>query len=239
MKCAIGLCGHCQFGPAVRLQGRAGVPLRPDRARCSACGSSEAMARASRKPRSSPSGSSPPATAASSSLLDCEDELLAVAGQVEIAYFLEASRATRQRSVRPVAGRGLDHDRRTTPSASSEVRRSRGMLVTIGACATAGGIQALRNFAGRARTFASVGLRAPRSTSTTAGTLDADRGARPRRLRAARLPGRQAPARSRSSAPSSHGRKPNMPDHSVCVECKRRGTRLRDGRARHALPRAR
>ena len=28
------------------------------------------------------------------SLLDCEDELLALAGEVEIAYFLEASRAT-------------------------------------------------------------------------------------------------------------------------------------------------
>jgi coenzyme F420-reducing hydrogenase alpha subunit len=28
------------------------------------------------------------------SLLNCEDELLAIAGQVEIAYFLEASRAT-------------------------------------------------------------------------------------------------------------------------------------------------
>ena len=37
--------------------------------------------------------------------------------------------------------------RRTTPSASSKVRRQSKCLVTIGACATAGGIQALRNFA--------------------------------------------------------------------------------------------
>ena len=29
MKCGVGLCGHCQFGPHVRLQGRPGVPLRP------------------------------------------------------------------------------------------------------------------------------------------------------------------------------------------------------------------
>ena len=36
MKCAIGLCGHCQLGPDVRLQGRPGVPLRPRSSRCCA-----------------------------------------------------------------------------------------------------------------------------------------------------------------------------------------------------------
>ncbi len=43
------------------------------------------------------------------SLLDCEDELLAVAGAIDIAYFPEATRERRQRPVRPVAGRRLDH----------------------------------------------------------------------------------------------------------------------------------
>ena len=42
-------------------------------------------------------------------LLDCEDELLAVAGRVRIAHFLEATRRRRARPVRRVAGRGLDH----------------------------------------------------------------------------------------------------------------------------------
>ena len=28
MKCGVGLCGHCQCGPNVRLQGRRRVPLR-------------------------------------------------------------------------------------------------------------------------------------------------------------------------------------------------------------------
>jgi coenzyme F420-reducing hydrogenase gamma subunit len=79
------------------------------------------------------------------SLLSCEDELLPLAGQVEIAYFLEASRK---------AGRGpydlsLVEGSITTPHDAERiqhVRRISKYLVTIGACATAGGIQALRNF---------------------------------------------------------------------------------------------
>ena len=80
------------------------------------------------------------------SLLDCEDELLAVAGAVEIANFPEASRAGRQGALRPLAGRRLDHHaarRRAHPRRSAGASK---VLVTIGACATAGGIQALRNF---------------------------------------------------------------------------------------------
>ena len=70
---------------AVRLPRRAGLPLR--RVEPLAGGAGAVSARS----RRSPSGSSPPATAASSSLLDCEDELLALAGELEIAYFLEAT----------------------------------------------------------------------------------------------------------------------------------------------------
>ena len=55
-------------------------------------------------------------------LLDCEDELLDVADEVEIAYFLEASSATVGRALRPVARRRLDHHTRTTSNASSEIR---------------------------------------------------------------------------------------------------------------------
>ena len=59
------------------------------------------------------------------SLLDCEDELLAVAGAVEIAYFPEATRARGQGPLRSVAGRGLDHHARTTPSASTRSAAAR------------------------------------------------------------------------------------------------------------------
>ena len=79
-------------------------------------------------------------------LLDCEDELLDVVERVEIAYFLEASRAT-------IAGPydlSLVEGSITTPQDAvriREVRAASHRLVTIGASATAGGIQALRNFA--------------------------------------------------------------------------------------------
>jgi len=79
------------------------------------------------------------------SLLDCEDELLAIADKVEIAYFLEASRAT----VKGPYDISLVEGSITTPHDEErihQVRRMSKYLITIGACATSGGIQALRNF---------------------------------------------------------------------------------------------
>ena len=79
-------------------------------------------------------------------LLDCEDELLTLAEQVQIAVFAEASSA--------VVGGPYDvslvEGSVTTPADErriTEIRAQSGVLVAIGACATAGGIQALRNFA--------------------------------------------------------------------------------------------
>lgn len=80
------------------------------------------------------------------SLLDCEDEVLAVAGQVEIAYFVEA----RSRMLPGPYDVSLVEGSVTTEEEVErikEVRRHSRLLVTIGACATAGGIQALRNWA--------------------------------------------------------------------------------------------
>jgi sulfhydrogenase subunit delta len=79
-------------------------------------------------------------------LLDCEDELLALAEQLDIAYFPEASR----RMMRGPYDLSLVEGSITTPGDAERIRRVRHLskkLVTIGACATAGGIQALRNFA--------------------------------------------------------------------------------------------
>src|SRR5208283_399563 len=79
------------------------------------------------------------------SLLDCEDELLAVADAVEIANFAEASRAV----VKGPYDLSLVEGSVTTAHDAErikEIRRVSRKLVTIGACATAGGIQALRNF---------------------------------------------------------------------------------------------
>jgi coenzyme F420-reducing hydrogenase gamma subunit len=79
------------------------------------------------------------------SLLDCEDQLLAVADRVDIAYFLEATR-------RPLEGEfdvALVEGSISTPGQEDEIRdirrRSR-FLITLGACASHGGIQGLRNF---------------------------------------------------------------------------------------------
>ena len=80
------------------------------------------------------------------SLLDCDDELLAVAEQLDIAYFAEASR----RMKRGPYDLSLVEGSITTPADAKRILRARRLsrhLVTIGACATAGGIQALRNFA--------------------------------------------------------------------------------------------
>src|SRR5262245_13002234 len=78
------------------------------------------------------------------SLLDCEDELLAVAGAVEIAHVAEASRAMAKG---PYDLSLVEGSITTAHDAERirQVRRASRHLVTLGACATAGGIQALRN----------------------------------------------------------------------------------------------
>jgi len=79
------------------------------------------------------------------SLLDCEDELLAIASAVQIAHFTELSRST-------VAGPydlSLVEGSITTTEDTERIRAIRAnsrRLVVIGACATSGGIQALRNY---------------------------------------------------------------------------------------------
>jgi sulfhydrogenase subunit delta len=79
------------------------------------------------------------------SLLNLEDELLDLAGAVEIAYFLEARRQTIPGPYDIVLVEGSV----TTPHEAARIREIRTQarfLVALGTCATAGGIQALRNF---------------------------------------------------------------------------------------------
>jgi coenzyme F420-reducing hydrogenase gamma subunit len=153
------------------------------------------------------------------SLLDCEDELLAVAGSVEIAYFLEATR-------NEVAGPydlSLVEGSVTTPhdiERIQEVRRQSKALVTIGACATAGGIQALRNFAD-VKEFTSVVYAHPEFISTLAtSTPIADHVKVDFELRGCPIDKRQL---VEVLSAFLIGRKPVTPAHSVCVECKLKG----------------
>ena len=80
------------------------------------------------------------------SLLDCEDELLTIAEVVDIVNFPEASRRMLPGPYDVALVEGsitTEHDLERI----KQVREMSAQLITIGACATAGGIQALRNFA--------------------------------------------------------------------------------------------
>jgi len=154
------------------------------------------------------------------SLLDCEDELLALAGEVEIANFPEASRAV----VKGPYDLSLVEGSITTPHDAERihhVRRVSKFLVTIGACATAGGIQALRNFKD-VKEFISIVYATPADIDThNKSTPIADHVRVDFELRGCPINKHQL---VEVISAFLHGRKPNTPAHSVCVECKQRGT---------------
>jgi coenzyme F420-reducing hydrogenase gamma subunit len=154
------------------------------------------------------------------SLLDCEDELLTLADRLDIAYFLEASRAT----VEGPYDVSIVEGSITTPHDAErirEIRRQSGALVTIGACANAGGIQALRNFAD-VDAFTSVVYAEPDYISTLASSTPIS----------AHVPvdfelnGCPIDKRQLLEVINAHlnRRRPRVRAHSVCIECKRRGT---------------
>jgi len=152
-------------------------------------------------------------------LLDCEDELLAVAGAVDIAYFLEASSAT-------VAGPydlSIVEGSISTPEDLERIRRVRAestTLVTIGACATAGGIQALRNFTD-IEEYLGVVYAQPQFIATL-DTASAIAEHVPVDFELRGCPVTKAQLLEVIEA-FLHGRRPNVAHHSVCVECKQRG----------------
>ena len=152
-------------------------------------------------------------------LLDCEDELLTLADEVEIKHFLEASS-----DVRPGPyDVSLVEGSITTPDDVRRIRQVREqsrVLITIGACATAGGIQALRNF-GDVTEFLSAVYASPQYIQTLAtSTPISAHVAVDFELRGCPIDRRQL-----LEVISAHlvGRRPDIPDTSVCTECKRRG----------------
>ncbi len=152
-------------------------------------------------------------------LLDCEDELLAVADAVEIAYFPEATRAE-------PTGRfdlSLVEGSITTPHDAErilDVRRRSRIMITIGACATAGGVQALRNFAD-VREYASIVYARPDYIRTLAtSTPIADHVRVDFELRGCPISKHQL---LEVITALLVGRRPVTPSHSVCIECKLKG----------------
>jgi coenzyme F420-reducing hydrogenase gamma subunit len=101
------------------------------------------------------------------------------------------------------------------------VRRVSRHLVTIGACATAGGIQALRNFAD-VNDFLSIVYASPEYVSTleTSTPISAHV---PVDLELNGCPINKRQLLEVIGA-FLHGRRPNISSESVCMECKRRGT---------------
>jgi coenzyme F420-reducing hydrogenase gamma subunit len=154
------------------------------------------------------------------SLLDCEDELLAVAGAVEIANFAEASRAV----VKGPYDLSLVEGSITTPHDAErihQVRRASRFLITIGACATAGGIQALRNFKD-VRDFTSMVYATPQYIQAlNKSTPIVDHVRVDYELHGCPINKHQL---IEVLSAFLNGRKPNIPSQSVCTECKRRGT---------------
>jgi len=154
------------------------------------------------------------------SLLDCEDELLAVAGAVDIANFPEASRAV----AKGPYDVSLVEGSITTPHDAERIhhiRRQSKILITIGACATAGGIQALRNFKNVKEFTSIVYARPDYITTLNKSTPITDHVFVDFELRGCPINKYQL---VEVLSALLNGRKPNTPPHSVCLECKLRGT---------------
>ncbi len=152
-------------------------------------------------------------------ILNLEAELLDLVGVVEVAYFLEA----RRRELPPPYDIGLVEGSVSTPDEEEriqQVRRDCKYLVAIGACATSGGIQALRNWASVDEFVRCVYARPDYIHTLETATPIAAHVFVDFELRG--CPVNQYHLLELVSALLS-GRKPNIPTHSLCIECKRRG----------------
>ena len=154
------------------------------------------------------------------SILNLEDHLLALAGAVDIAFFLEASSATKPGPY----DIGLVEGSISTPDEQERIaaiRRQCTTLIALGTCATAGGIQALRNF-GDATELAGAVYPHPEylealPTSTPIGDHV------PVDLELWGCPVNKYQVLEVIQA-SLQRRRPHLPVTSVCAECKRNGT---------------
>jgi coenzyme F420-reducing hydrogenase gamma subunit len=154
------------------------------------------------------------------SLLDLEEELLKLVGAIRISYFLEMTRAT----VKGPYDLSLVEGSVTTADdveRIKHVRRVSGKLITIGACATAGGIQGLRNFAASGEYTSAVYahpdyINALETSTPISAHVPVD-------LELYGCPIDRYQLLGVISALLA-GRRPKIPGHSVCQECKALGT---------------
>ncbi len=153
-------------------------------------------------------------------VLDCQDELLALAEVVDIAHFTEATST----DIPGPYDISLVEGSVTTPDDAQRILQIRAQsqtLVTIGACATAGGIQALRNFADVAEFAAAVYARPEYVSTLATSTPISSHVPVDFELRGCPIDKRQLIGLLTALLA---GRQPRIPGHSVCHECKLRGT---------------
>lgn len=152
-------------------------------------------------------------------ILDCEDDLLTLSEFLEIANFAEAS----SKVLKGPYDLSLVEGSITTPAEVEkikEVRKQSRYLVAIGACATSGGIQALRNFT-LVKNFSEIVYARPeyiqtleKSTSISAHILvDFE-------LRGCPISKKQL---LETISAFLRGKKPESNDYSVCLDCKLKG----------------
>jgi sulfhydrogenase subunit delta len=154
------------------------------------------------------------------SVLDAEDDLLAIVGVVDIVEFPEA-RTLREPGPYDV---GFVEGSITTPEDLARIKQIRQdcrVLVTIGACATSGGIQALRNMADVGG-YASIVYAHPEYLDVLATSTPISDHV-PVDIELYGCPVSKEQLIETITAVVA-GRRPDLPSHSVCVECKARGT---------------
>ena len=154
------------------------------------------------------------------SLINMEDELFDLANAIDIAFFLEATRTVKPGPYDIALVEGsvtTEHE----VERIQEIRRQAKVLVALGTCATAGGIQALRNFAD-ADNYARLVYAHPeylhflKTSKPVSEYITVD-------LELWGCPVNKAQVIEVIVA-MLDSRKPNLPSYTVCLECKRRGT---------------
>jgi sulfhydrogenase subunit delta len=153
-------------------------------------------------------------------ILDLEDHLLALADHLEIAHFMEASRAV----VKGPYDLSIVEGSISAPEHLEQIQQVRlvsKFLLPIGTCATSGGIQALRNFAD-VKDYLNLVYERPEYLEALAEstpvsqhvTVDLElQGCPPNKYQLLEV-----------ITAFLHGRRPRIETASVCLECKRRGT---------------
>lgn len=153
------------------------------------------------------------------SLLDCEDQLLSIAEHITFAHFPEASSAIQKGPY----DLSLVEGSITTPHDAErihQIRRISKRLITIGACATAGGIQSLRNFKD-VNEFLDIVYATPQYIETLQKSTAIEEHVRVDfQLQGCPINKNQLMEVINAFL---NERKPNTPPHSVCMECKRAG----------------